>query len=273
MNAELHIHTVASDGVLTVEEILKYVDGKRDYIAITDHDIMDSSVRAYAITRNGSYQVKSIIGVEVSTVNNDESVHVLGYFNDYHYLDKLNQELQIIRQNRVNRVYKMSELLDKYFGIELDVDEVLKKNTITRGTIARQIINQGYNYSHEEIFGKMIGVGCPAYIKASKMGTYKAIATIHSCHGLAVLAHPTLLKKQEASDIIDFGFDGIEAVYPRNQEHDEDKFRSLAKDKGLFITGGADFHEFGDKSHADLLTYGIEGDDFDIFLNKLNSLK
>ena len=273
MNAELHIHTTASDGVLTVEEILKIVNKKRDYIAITDHDIIDSSVKAYALTRGDEYHVKSIIGVEISSINKDESVHVLGYFNDYHYLDKINKTLKTIRDNRRNRVYKMNELLNEHFGINLELDELLKLNSITRGSIAREIIRQGYNYTNEEIFKNMIGVGCPAYIKASKIGTGEAVDVIHECHGLAVLAHPTLLKKQTAEDLLVYGFDGIEAVYPRNKAGDEDHYRNLALSNNMFVTGGADFHDFHDPNHADLLTIGIENKDLEVFLNRLNNLK
>lgn len=273
MTGEFHIHTTSSDGVLDVLDILKYVDGKRDYIAITDHDILDASVKAYALTRGDEFKVKSIIGVEISSINNDESVHVLGYFNDYHYLDSLNKKLKMIRDNRRNRVYKMNELLTEHFGITLVLDDLLKLSTITRGSIAREIIKQGYPYTNEEIFRDMIGVGCPAYIKASKITTKEAIEAIHECHGLAVLAHPVLLRKQKAIDIIDYGFDGIEAVYPKNKDGDEEYYRTLAKEHNMFITGGTDFHAFNDSGHADLLTYGIDGSDLEIFLEKLNNLK
>lgn len=272
-SAELHIHTKASDGVLDVIDILNYCMGKRSYIAITDHDILDASVKAYALTRSNDYDVKSIIGVEISSINNDESVHVLGYFKDYHYLDPLNQALKKIRDNRRERVYKINDLLNEHFGINLKLDDLFKLTTITRGSIAREIIKQGYPYTNEEIFARMIGTGCPAYIKASKISTKEAVNLVHECKGLAVLAHPVLLKKQTALDLIGFGFDGIEAVYPKNKAGDEEYYRNFAKEHNMFITGGADFHEFNDPSHSDLLTYGIEGADLDIFLEKLNNLK
>ena len=154
------------------------------------------SQKAFALTQGDYYKVKSIIGVEVSSINNDESVHVLGYFNDYHYLDKINIALKKIRDNRRERIYRMNELLKENFNIDLDLTELLKLSTITRGSVAREIIRQGYPYDTEEIFARMIGVGCPAYIKASKLSTREAINVIHECHGLAVLAHPVLLRKQ-----------------------------------------------------------------------------
>ena len=63
------------------------------------------------------------------------------------------------------------------------------------------------------------------------------------------------------------GIDGIEARYPRNKEGEEEKFRCLAKEKGLFISAGSDFH--GDKKHGEIGVSYLEDDEFNIILNKL----
>ena len=275
MNGEFHIHTVASDGLLTVEEILDYVDGKRDYIAITDHDILDGSIRCYAITHNPNtkYHVKSVIGVEVSTESKDESVHILGYFNNVRNLGPLIEAMDRTRKNRIERLYKMKSLLKEHFDIDLDLTELLKLQTITRGSIGREIIRQGFPYTTEEIFSNIIGHDCPAYVPATKISTELGIKLIHECGGVAVLAHPTLLKKQSAMDIVPYGIDGIEAVYPANKPHEEEMYRAIAKEHNLFITGGTDFHGFNDGKHANLLEYGIEGQDLEILINKINSLE
>lgn len=275
MNGEFHIHTTSSDGVKTVEEILDYVNGKRDYISITDHDILDGSIKAWAITHNPNsiYKVKSIIGVEVSTSRCDESVHILGYFNSIENLSPLIDAMDRTRVNRLNRLYKMKELLLEHFNIDLDITDLLKLHTITRGSIGREIKKQGYPYTTEEIFSKMIGHDCPAYVPASKMSTELAIRLIHDCGGVAVLAHPTLLKNQVATDIIPLGIDGIEVVHPNNKDGEEEEFRKIAKEHNLFVTGGTDFHAFDDGKHANLLELGIEGKDLDTFLRIINSLE
>lgn len=274
MTGEFHIHSIASDGVLKVEEILDYVDGKRDYIAITDHDILDASIKAWALTHNpnSSYKVKSLIGVEVSTESNEESVHILGYFNSVENLSPLIEAMDRTRKNRVERLYKMKELLYKHFNIDLDLENLLSLQTITRGSIGREIKRQGYNYTTEEIFGKMIGHNCPAYVRATKMTTELGIKLIHDCGGMAVLAHPTLLKRIDPVDIVKLGIDGIEAVYPNNKEGDEERFRKIAHDYNLVVTGGSDFHAFNDGKHGNLLEHGIEGKELETLVNKIYNL-
>lgn len=275
IKGEFHIHTKYSDGELDVETILDYLKDNIDYFCITDHDYIDSSIYSAKIALK--FNLKSIIGVEVSSYHNDESIHILGYFkvcdDIENRVNKLRNKLNEIRKNRLDRMYIIKERLYKYFNIDLDVTDILKKNSITRGTIGREIVKQGYPYDMEEIFDKMIGKGCPAYYPATKISTIDAIDLIHECGGLAVLAHPTLIKKTDIQEFIDMNIDGIEAIYPLNKDGEEEKYRKLANDNNLFITAGNDFHYFGDKKHADLLTLSLCGTELELFIDKVNKLK
>ena len=163
----------------------------------------------------------------------------------------------------------MREKLKELFDIDLDVTELLKVSTITRGSIAREIVKQNSQYTIEYLFSNVIGNGCPAYIPAVKIDTQKAIDLIHEANGVAVLAHPTLLRSCNVTDIVKMGIDGIEAIYPRNKDNEELEFRKLARENNLFITDGSDFHYFGDKSHADLLTHFLYNDELKIFKEKV----
>lgn len=286
MSGEFHIHTVASDGEFTVNEILAYVSGKRNYISITDHDVITSSIEAYKL--NGKYNVTSIIGVEVSTffVDNNldnqdnldnsqkqEVVHILGYFKNDEYLEVLTSFLQEVRKNRIQRLHAMNEKLASIFNIHLDCTNLLNRSSITRGSIATEIIAQGNPYTVEELFANVIGADCPAYIPASKLPTRFAIDLIHQAHGLAVLAHPVLLTKVDYKKVMALGCDGIEAIYPKNKDGDEKEFRRFAKENNKFITCGCDFHRFNDSKHADLLTMELNGEDLEIFIKKIENLK
>lgn len=267
MRGEFHIHTKYSDGVLTVDEILEYVKGKVDYISITDHDILDGSIEAFNKSRD--YGINCIVGVEISSFYQGDTVHILGYFKDCNQLDNLKKELTNIREQRVKRLYLMKEKLKENFNIDLDITNLLKVSTITRGSISREIVRQHKEYTIEYLFEEVIGNGCPAYIPSTKIDTQKAIDLIHQAKGVAVLAHPTLLRSCEPIDIVQMGIDGIEAIYPRNKENEEEIFRKLAKENNLFITAGSDFHYFGDKSHADLLTHFIYDEELEIFRKKV----
>lgn len=267
MRGEFHIHTTYSDGGLSVDQILEYVKGKVDYLSITDHDILDGSIEAFNKSRQ--YDLNCIIGVEISSFYQGDTVHILGYFKNDKNLGELKKTLDAIREQRVKRLYLMKDKLKDIFNIDLDLSEILKISTITRGSIARAIIKQYSEYTMEYLFSEVIGNGCPAYIPSTKIDTQQAIDLIHQAGGVAVLAHPTLLRSCEAIDIIKMGVDGIEAIYPRNKENEEEKFRSLAKEHNLFVTAGSDFHYFGDKSHADLLTHFIYDEELEIFRQKV----
>lgn len=267
MRADLHTHTNNSDGVLSVREAVALAKERGlDVLAITDHDVLKGALEAENFS---SRELKIIVGLELSTDYHDESVHILGYFRSGFGLEGFDAFLSEQRENRIKRAHKIKAKLLEHFNIDLDMGFVKDVSSVTRGTIAREIIRQGYPYTPEEIFGKMIGNGCPAYLPSTKMDPRTGIEMIHAYGGLAVLAHPVLLQHSNPEEIIAFGIDGIEAVYPANKPGDEEKIRGLAERYGLFVTGGSDFHAFGDTKHGELGAFGISGRDLEIFLNKL----
>ncbi len=76
--ADLHIHTLASDGTAGVEEILAHVeaDTELDVIAITDHERIDAALAAREIARDRGLRVEVVVGEEVTT----RGGHLLGLF-------------------------------------------------------------------------------------------------------------------------------------------------------------------------------------------------
>lgn len=75
--ADLHIHTLASDGVSSVAEILAAAQARGlDVIAITDHERIDAAVAARAMSRARGLPLEVIVGEEIST----RSGHLLGLF-------------------------------------------------------------------------------------------------------------------------------------------------------------------------------------------------
>ncbi len=76
--ADLHIHTLASDGTSTVAAILDHAERRvgLDVIAITDHDRIDAAIAARAMAADEGMQVAVVIGEEVTT----RGGHLLGLF-------------------------------------------------------------------------------------------------------------------------------------------------------------------------------------------------
>jgi predicted metal-dependent phosphoesterase TrpH len=76
--ADLHIHTLASDGTSGIVEILDHVEGATDLdvIAVTDHERIDAARAARAIARDRGLRFDVIVGEEVTTLGG----HLLGLF-------------------------------------------------------------------------------------------------------------------------------------------------------------------------------------------------
>lgn len=268
--ADLHGHTVNSDGELTVLEIIEEAKNKGlDIYAITDHDCFNGADEAYFLSKKSDIGINIIYGIELSTHRNGESVHILGYFKDRIENTPLNELLINQARLRKERAYRMFDLLEEKFGIVLDRREIEIRPSTTRGTIAKLIIDAGYNYSKGEIFSKLIGVDCPCYLPSSKLETKEGIRIIKESGGIAVLAHPCLLEHNYVEDIINMGIDGIEAIYP-SVKNRETKYRDLARKNGLIITGGSDFHAHQDKKHAEIGSCVIKGREVKEFLIRLN---
>jgi predicted metal-dependent phosphoesterase TrpH len=68
--ADLHIHTLASDGTAGVVEILDHVQkaGELDVIAITDHERIDAAVAARSIAADRGLRFEVVVGEEVTTL-------------------------------------------------------------------------------------------------------------------------------------------------------------------------------------------------------------
>lgn len=265
MKADLHSHTTFSDGILTVDELLdRAINNNVDVIAITDHDCVDGAKYGF----NTKKDIKVIYGVELSTERNDESVHILGYFKKPIEDGTLPLILQKQRENRKNRGYKILELLEEHFNIKLDPTFLLNIDSITRGTIANEIIKQGYPYTKKHIFDYMLGNGCKAYLSSTKMTPEYGIKLIHENGGIAVVAHPCLYKHNNVYDIIKMGIDGIEGRYP-SKLNDEAMYRRFAKNNNLLFTAGSDFHQQYDLHHGDVGQCTIDGDDLKKFLEVL----
>ncbi|WP_291651306.1 PHP domain-containing protein [Clostridium sp.] len=260
---DLHIHSICSDGRFTPSDIVKMAKERNlDYVSLTDHDTLTGIKEA--LKEAEAINVKLIPGIELSTEYNGESIHILGFFNKDNYDNpKLNNILNEFKERRISRAYKIVDNLKKYHNIEIDINKVLSngKDTIARPHIAKAIIDAGYSYDHDYIFDNFIGNNCPAYIPSTKLSTKEGIELLKKYNALVFLAHPVLVKKTPVEDILNLGFDGLEAIYYKNTEKDTEKFLKLAKDKNLFISSGSDCHGIpNDKGHGNVGDVNIPQD-------------
>lgn len=268
LKADLHMHSIYSDGTLSVKELLDYAKTKDlNIIALTDHDSVEGVIEA--ITYGKEIGIKVIPGIELSTTTNDESVHVLGYFKG-----EIDQELisllRIQHQARRERIFKLAQNMEKLHGFKIDYERLMKPiGTITRAHLIREINESNPEYEKEYVFKNCLSEGCPGYIPSTKLSTEDGIKLLKKYNAVVVIAHPTLLKKNDILDIINDDVDGLEAIYPKNKAGHEQRFREITSSRNMIITAGSDYHGIIDYSHEDLAYNVLEGIDLENFLKRV----
>jgi len=250
---DLHIHTTASDGRYTPEEIVRMAAERGlKIIAISDHDTVDGIAPALEAAR--SYPELMVIpAVEISTQAPGNEVHVLGYFIDYKD-PGFGTALSDLRDSRLGRAEAMISKL-KRLGMDVDwrrVRELAGDGTVGRPHIAQVMMQDGYVSSFQEAFDKYIGQGKPAYVERIKLTPAEAVRLILKVKGLPVLAHPLTIDNHEAmvAELKKAGMVGIEVYYKDFTGEERKRLADLARRYGLIATGGSDYHGIDDSAEV-----------------------
>jgi hypothetical protein len=251
MKGDLHIHSVYSDGSFTPLEIAK--EAKRigvEVFSITDHDgTGDIKEKIDSAKQMNIHYIK---GIELSSYNGEEQVHILGYGYDENNSEFKNI-MESLYHKRLERTEIMLKRLKKYYNIDISFSEVENTSTESVGSmhIARAMIKKGYVKTVKEAFSGYIGQGNRAYCSEMRQTPFEAINTILLCGGVPVLAHPAKLNAigNEQTELINMlikaGLKGIEAYYSSHTKNQTEYYISLAKINKLIITCGSDFHGRG----------------------------
>ncbi len=239
---DLHLHTLHSDGMLTVEELLSLVASENISCAsITDHDTFDAYATAPEIAKRLGLEL--ITGIEISSVNNGRDIHILGYFCDVQNAELL-AALKIQREKRKDRVKAILEKLQK-LGVNLSYEQVEERcfgASISRPHIALALMEAKYVDSFREAFERYLKEGAAAYCPPTGLSCREAISLIKKAGGLAVMAHPEYTNADELiPKLVECGIAGLE-VYNYKTAKSMKKYKKFAKKYKLIETGGSDFH-------------------------------
>ncbi|MCK5653673.1 MAG: PHP domain-containing protein [Dehalococcoidia bacterium] len=255
MKVDLHIHTTASDGRLTPEEVV-HIAAKQglSVIAITDHDSL-AGIEPALLAAESVPSLRVIPGLEINTDTPNAEVHILGYFIDYRNKG-LNQTLERLRNSREARARKIVAKLGE-LGIDIAWHRVLELSgggSVGRPHIAQAMFERGYIPSFQEAFIKYIGRQGPAYVKRERLSPQEAAKLVVKAGGLPVLAHPANIDDLEELlvELKEAGLVGLEAYYNGYHRKVIDRLVSLAAKHGLIISGGSDFHGLGGDNEAPL---------------------
>jgi 3',5'-nucleoside bisphosphate phosphatase len=246
---DLHVHSTASDGSLSPRELVAEAktQGLRA-IALTDHDTTEGLDEALAA--GAALGLEVIPGIEISAEHKPGSMHILGLFIDHRH-PQLDEQLKILKQARAERNPQIIAKLQK-LGLAITMAEVQQASgggQVGRPHIAQVLLNKGYVGSFPEAFDRYIGNHGPAYVNKFRFTPQKAIAMIIAAGGIAALAHPFSLEysstrhlKLILQQLQEWGLTALEVFYPEHSPQKQAIYRNLARELGLLLTGGSDYH-------------------------------
>lgn len=246
---DLHMHTTASDGRSTPEELVAQAFDKGIRVmSVTDHDTMAGVARA--ATAAAQRGMTFVPGIEITSVHGGKDVHILAYF-----LPDLTEALRALlaeqRRNRTVRAQAIAERLARA-GAPIDVGALMEAGTalggksLARPQIAQALIAAGHVSSVPEAFARFLAEDGPAYVPHRGASPVQVVDLILRAGGVASLAHPGYTKKDELiPELVAAGLTGIEVFHSSHDGSMVDRYLGLARTHGLAITGGSDFHGYG----------------------------
>lgn len=211
-----------------------------DVLSITDHD----TLKAYDLVKGNKVQL--LPGVELSATFGSYSVHLLAYSFALHH-----EQMRTLCADQIARREKRNEeILQRLasLGCQITPDELIftpsdQIGSIGRPHIAKVLVNKGFAYSIRDAFDRYIGEDRPAFVGGARCSVHDVIDVVHAAGGFVVIAHPHYIRdKNILQQMLKCPFDGLEAYYAHFTADQVPYWLGLAKEHGLFVTGGSDFH-------------------------------
>lgn len=238
---DLHMHSNASDGLYTPARLVELSAGfGLTALALTDHDTfsgIDEAVRA-----GSALGIEVVPGIELSTYEGDREYHILGYYASR--LSCLAGVLETLRLERVRRIKKMIGLLNG-LGMAVGFEEVLAAASPAapgRLHLARVMVGKGFTRSIREAFLYYLQRGKPAFVPRAVLTPERAVLLLQEAGAVSVLAHPGPAGRDILPRLVSFGLQGVEVFHPDHSRAWRRYYYRHAREAGLLITGGSDFH-------------------------------
>lgn len=259
LNADLHCHSVVSDGTLAPEVLAQRAKSNGvELWALTDHDEVGGLSRAREAARQ--LDMPFLTGVEVSVTFAGVTVHIVGLgFDDTH--PPLIEGLRQTRGGREQRARNMSDDLLARAGIPGVYEGALKyvgnPELISRSHFARYLVEIGVCKETNEVFRKYITEGKPGYVPHRWATLRDTVGWITGAGGVAVIAHPgryAFTANEEYALFTEFktlGGQGVEVVTGAHGPSDYAKYAGYCHEFDLLASRGSDFHS-PEESHTDL---------------------
>ena len=245
---DLHTHSLCSDGAQTPADVVRTAkEAGLSAIALSDHDNIDGVQEA--MDAGKALGVEVIPAVELSA-QSDTELHILGYFVDIHN-KKLQDAMLLALKVRDERQEETCRKLNEQ-GFAITMEEARAEAhgnpVLCRAHFAQVMVRKGYAESVKDAFNKYLSVGCYAYSNRQALTAKEAVSLIREAGGIAVAAHLHLIKKPDdelreyLKELISYGLSGVEGYYTDYTPDMEQRYQAMAKELGLVISGGTDYH-------------------------------
>jgi len=247
MLADLHSHTVYSDGTLTPTQLLCLAAGnKLTYLAITDHDTTDAFDELAHQTLPDNLQL--LTGVEISSLWEQQEIHIVGIGFNRHDT-ALQSLLSHQQQLRRIRAQAMDIQLQKagIIGLMTYLGS-LQCTSISRNHVADFLLQQGIARSKDDAFKRLLGNRGKYSSPAQWCEMDAAIGAIRAAGGITVLAHPSRYKiskhklRRLVAEFAQARGDAMEVSYSNLAPERMNHLAALCVENSLWASTGSDFH-------------------------------
>ena len=258
INADLHCHSVVSDGTLTPEALAERAKTNGVQLwALTDHDELGGQERAREAAK--ALDIDYLSGVEISATWAGQTIHIVGLGIDAHHV-VITEGLRRTRGGRGERAKLMADQLQAV-GIPGAYEGALhyagNHDLISRTHFARFLVEKGVCKDTEQVFKNYLVEGKPGFVPHMWAKLDDAVAWIKDAGGVAVIAHPgrynyTAMQMDELfKHFKDIGGLAIEVVTGSHSPDQYLTFAKVAQQYGFLASRGSDFHD-PSESHTDL---------------------
>lgn len=258
INADLHCHSIISDGTLTPEDLaLRAHKNGVQLWSLTDHDVIGGQKRAQLAAQN--LGMKYLGGVEISVSWMGQTVHIVGIGIDPEN-PTLIEGLRKTRDGRSARGKEIARQLE-VIGIPGVYEGALtfagNPELLSRTHFARYLVEKKVCQSMDDVFKNYLVEGKPGYIGHEWASLEESVQWITAAGGIAVIAHPgryrlSDMQKHELYQAFkNAGGKGIEVITGSHTPSQYEEYAKIAQQYGFYASRGSDFHD-PDESRIDL---------------------
>jgi predicted metal-dependent phosphoesterase TrpH len=251
---DLHLHSTASDGVLTPAALMHYASQEGlQHVALTDHDTLDGG--AEAATAAAQCGLRFTLGVELSCQWQGRSLHVLGLglpVGDPSDPSRLQPHLHHLRALRIERFEEIAHRLVRKGRIPATewLDDLRRQHPLpTRLHLARALQAAGHVDSVQAAFDRWLGSGRPAHVPDQWPELQITLEVLRAAGALPVLAHAHRYRVSNGAlarlvgEFAECGGLGLEVSVGGMARGDLDRLATLARRHRLAASAGSDFHD------------------------------